>query len=107
MTTKLVGDITIENYRDMVHAGDSSGIANMIDLRFTERYLNPVSNGSHVNGFAMLAVCCLMVEALESFRRGYTDTNRKSESTFCSFFQAQPEFVELRPWAHDFYSDVR
>jgi hypothetical protein len=52
-------------------------------------------------------MCCLMVEALESFRNGWKDTAGKSESAFCGFFQAHDEFKELQPVAHEFYREVR
>jgi hypothetical protein len=108
-STELATGTTIRRYRALFDAQDRAQIADMIGARFRERYLEPVSEGSPSvrNGFTMLAVCCLMVEALESFRRGLPNTDRISESTFCSFFHAHNEFAELCPLAHEFYRAVR
>ena len=55
--------------------------------RFTERYLRPVAGNSECkHGFTMMAVSCLMIESLESFRRGCPNTIRRSEAAFESFF---------------------
>lgn len=54
-----------------------------------------------------------MIEALESFRRGWQDTRgrqgtiSKSESAFCSFFDAHESFAPFRDHAHEFYVGVR
>lgn len=105
-STTLAGNITIREYREMVRLKNQKGIAELVQKRFKERYLDPVLVSPQPHGFAMLAVCCLMVEALESFRQGRARTNNGSEA-FCSFFQAHEEFRELRPVAHDFYRAVR
>jgi len=93
-----------------MHAGkDRPGIAGLIRTRFEERYLDPILDNLERNGFAMLAICCLMVETLESFRNGWKNTSDKgkSEAAFCGFFQAHDEFRDLRPVAHEFYRAVR
>ena len=108
-STRLAGDITVGQYADMVSRRDRSAIAEPVRLRFTQRYLEPILDNPNRHGFAMLAVCCLMVEALESFRNGWKDTNErgKSEGAFCTFFQVHDEFSELRHVAHEFYRAVR
>jgi hypothetical protein len=55
--------ITVRKYSEMIRARDRAGIAKLIRLRFSERYLDPVLHGQKRNGFAMLAIGCLMVEA--------------------------------------------
>ena len=55
----------------------------------------------------MMAVGCLMIEALESFRLGLPDSSRESERLFCSFFQRHEGLAAFRPVAHDFYKHVR
>ncbi len=100
----------MRRYAEMHGNKDRSGIAGLIRRRFEERYLDPIlDNNPKRHGFAMLAICCLMVEALESFRNGWRDTSERgrSEAAFCGFFQAHDEFRELRPVAHDFYRAVR
>lgn len=105
--TWLANKITIRQYRHMVGNQDRDGIANLIHKRFEERYLDPVLSGPKRHGFSILAVSCLLVEALESFRQGCPHTDRKSEAAFCSFFQAHDEFSDIRPVAHAFYRAVR
>lgn len=58
----------------------------------------------------MLAICCLMVEALESFRHGWKGTQGVTGggvAVFGSFFQAHEQFKDLRPVAGEFYTHVR
>ena len=99
--------ITVRDYSTLHGATDRPKIAGLIRLRFTERYLDPALDNPKRHGFSILAIGCLMVEALESFRNGWSNTSRKSEAAFCSFFQAHDEFKDLRPVAHDFYYAVR
>ena len=107
-STELVSATTVATYREMVRLKDRTSIADLIQKRFEERYLNPVLDSSAPHGFAMLAICCLMVEALESFRKGWASTeSRRGGEPFCAFFQAHAEFSDLRPVAHDFYHAVR
>lgn len=105
--TWLADRIAIRQYRKMVADEDRNGIADLVHKRFEERYLDPILSGPKRHGFTILAVSCLMVEALESFRQGWPHTDRKSEAAFCGFFQAHDEFRDLRPVAHDFYQAVR
>jgi len=46
--------------------------------RFTERYIDP-ARGTPRHGFTMLAIGCLMLEALESFKRGWKKSVHQSE----------------------------
>ena len=102
--------ITVRNYAHMLKRKDGAGIAKLIRLRFSERYLDPVLNNPKRHGFATLAICCLMVEALESFRNGWKGTQWKKgacEAAFCSFIQAHDQFKDLRPVASEFFTHVR
>jgi len=103
----LADEITIRQYREMVRREDRDGIADLLRKRFEERYLDPILDSPKRHGFAVLAIGCLMVEALESFRQGWPSTDRKSEAAFCGFFQNHDQFRELRPVAHEFYRAVR
>jgi hypothetical protein len=100
-------EITVRQYADMYGKKDRSGIANLMRRRFEERYLEPALDNPNRHGFAMLAVCCLMIEAMESFRNGWKNSEGRSEAAFCGFFQVHDEFAELRPVAHEFYRAVR
>jgi hypothetical protein len=76
--------------------------------RFTERYLRPISaNSEHKNGFTMMAVSCLMIESLESFRCGWPSTKKKSREAFKSFFSRWKEFEGFRLESDAFYEHVR
>ena len=100
--------ITVRDYSQMVRAKDQAAIANLIRLRFSERYLDPAMDNPKRNGFAILAICCLMVEALESFRNGWKKTRGVSgEAVFAGFFKEYDEFKDLRPVASDFYTHIR
>lgn len=106
-STHLADKITVRRYREMVRLEDRAGIADLVQKRFQERYLKSVLDSTSRHGFTVLAVCCLMVEALESFRQGWPNSDGKSEAAFCGFFQAHDEFHDLRPVAHEFYRAVR
>jgi len=43
-------------------------------------------------GFAILSIDCLVVETLEAFRQGLTDTRRKSEQLCTTFLSQRPSF---------------
>ena len=76
--------------------------------RFEERYLTPISGDSKAkNGFTIMAISCLMIECLESFRRGWPNTRSKSELAFCSFFSNWNAFADFRPVSNEFYTHVR
>src|SRR5690349_18373768 len=94
----------------MLRNRDRASIARLIEFRFTERYLDPALDNPKRHGFAMLAVCCLMVEALESFRNGWKGTQGVKggcEGAFSSFFEAHDQFKDLRPVASEFFKHVR
>ncbi len=100
--------ITVRNYAHMIGTKDRAGIADLIRLRFSERYLDPAMDNPKRHGFAILAICCLMVEALESFRNGWKKTRGiGGEAVFRGFFQEYDEFKDLRPVAHEFYTHIR
>jgi hypothetical protein len=100
-------ETTVRHYADMHSHKDRAQIADLIRRRFNERYLDPILDNPKRHGFSMLAISCLMVEALESFGNGWKNTSGKSEAAFCSFFHAHDEFKDLSPVSHDFYRAVR
>ncbi|OGA56026.1 MAG: hypothetical protein A3F77_13000 [Betaproteobacteria bacterium RIFCSPLOWO2_12_FULL_67_28] len=107
---QLAYRFTVGNYLDAVDARDRRVIADAIHSRFLERYLCPASQSNGPGrGFTMMAIACLMIEALESFRRGWPDTGKpgQGERAFCSFFDAHNVFAVFRGHAHDFYKGVR
>ena len=60
-------------------------------------------------GFAILAIDCLLVETLEAFRQGLTDTRRKSEQLCTGFLSQRPAFKPFFPadLATRFYREFR
>lgn len=108
LSTKLSKSCTVERYLSLISAKERDAIASFVIERFEERYLNPI-DGDHKtkNGFTIMAVSCLMIEALESFRRGWKDTHHRSELAFSSFFSHWDNFVEFRAISGAFYRHVR
>ena len=110
--TKNLTAITVRDSAEMLKRRDAPSIADLIHLRFAERYLDPVlaSANRKRHGFTIIAVGCLMVEALESFRNGWKGTQGVkggSEAAFRSFFLAHDQFKPLRPVASEFFKHVR
>ena len=86
----LSTSMTVPKYRRFEENKNREGIADFILERFTERYVRPLRGDSkNKHGFCTMAVSCLMIEALESFRQGWQDTKPrgKSEEAFRFFFQ--------------------
>ena len=105
---ELAPGYSVGRYREMEAARDRGGIAVLIKSRFTDRYLAPMlARGGTKHGFSNMAIGCLMLEALESFRRGWPDTRNRSEQAFCSFFDRHQRFASFRGFASRFYRDVR
>ncbi|SRR6266550_3048460 len=105
---ELANGYRVSDYRRDVDAKHREAIADAVYRRFQERYVSPILAPS-THGFTKMAVACLMVEALESFRRGWSDTSKRgqSEHAFCSFFDGHQQFAPLRGHARDFYRGVR
>ena len=105
--TKLATGFTVRDYKAARDARDRNRIAEAIRLRFTERYIKPAKAPKRKHGFTIMAISCLMIEALESFRRGWPNSNNKSEVAFCYFFNTTESFKELRPYCEQFYKNIR
>jgi len=107
-STKLSKSCTVVRYLSLQAVQDRDAIADFIVERYEERYLDPIdADPAKKNGFTIMAVGCLMIESLESFRRGWKDTRNRSELAFCSFFSHWDQFVEFRPVSGEFYRHVR
>lgn len=55
----------------------------------------------------MMAISCLMIEALESFHQGWETSDGKSNAAFCSFFGWADPFKQFREYDQQFYKHVR
>jgi hypothetical protein len=105
----LANGVTISDYRRMETAGDAAAVAAFLRQRFEERYLRPLVDvdPGRKSGFAMVAVGCLMIEALESLRLGYRHSDGQSRRIFRSFFRHWEPFAAFAPLADDFFENVR
>jgi hypothetical protein len=54
-----------------------------------------------------MAVSCLVIEAIESFRQGWPDTHYKSKKAFKQFFKWSPHFKFMAGFEEDFYENIR
>ncbi len=107
--TQLSKSVTVIRYKQLEQQENKHAIAAFIVERFDERYFNPVMNSSSKHGFTMMAVGCLVIEALESFYRGWLDSSKKYP--FDNFFNRQhAEGKSLGVFAGDaikFHQNIR
>jgi hypothetical protein len=102
----LATNFSVAHYRGAVADKDKKKIAGFVERRFRERYIRPVSGyGRH--GFAIMAICCLMIESLISFRRGWSASEEKGDRVFAEFFRTNDPFKPLEAVAKHFYGHVR
>ncbi|NJL20392.1 MAG: hypothetical protein HC895_05505 [Leptolyngbyaceae cyanobacterium SM1_3_5] len=112
LDTQLSSRVSISKYRELKQARSKDEIIRFIRERFTERYIAPLEgkNGQNTtkHGFCTMAICCLMIEALESFWSGWPNTRYKSKCAFRSFFNRNDiRFNDFRDCADEFYTHVR
>jgi hypothetical protein len=106
-STKISSRHAVSDYVRLRKAQDRSEIANMLRLRHIERYIDPVDKSPSKHGFASMAMACLLIETIQSFREGVPDTNGRSKEMFVRFFQEEQSFSLDSAEAVTFYSDVR
>lgn len=88
-------------------------IADFIYERHYQRYLkpfefnNPMFKKEYKNGFSIMASCCLLIETLESFHRGWE--NSRNELNFLKFFTRDSNFHEFSvdDIPTQFYKNIR
>lgn len=117
MTTKKVEDflltetVTVGQARKWIKEKDEAAKENLIKLvhhRFNNRYVKHLHQID--SGFLKMAVSCLMIETLESFRQGRKDTKGKGvgQKMFRDFFTTEEKlFPGFKDIANDFYSSIR
>ncbi len=81
--------------------------AEVVDFLIAEDEKRPANERRF--GFAILATDCLVLETIEAFRQGLTDTRRKSEQLCTSFLTQRPAFNPFFPGdlATRFYKEFR
>ncbi|MGB6130654.1 MAG: hypothetical protein WCC14_09505 [Acidobacteriaceae bacterium] len=84
-------------------------MAKFVRGRLEERYFRPVDlmPADQKNGFLIMAVSCLTLEALESFRRGWPSTERHTKAAFRGFLERETRFAPFSRHAIEFYKHVR
>lgn len=106
--TLLSSAVTISNYLQMEKEKNKIEIVKFINLRFAERYITPLRCDPDLkHGFCTMAICCLMIETLESFWRGWDNSRNQSELAFCSFFDRNHNLSAFDGYVTDFYKNVR
>lgn len=122
---KLSSSVTVGEYEAFVTAHDTRAIADFIEERLRERYVEPVESSLKPHGFAMMATSCLLIETLSCFRTGEGETGsilkepngkpRYGSRYFHDFFTAtegfepfgEPHQGTSEELAREFYSGVR
>ncbi len=108
MDSYLSTTIKISDYKSFVEKQEAQKIVDFVRQRFTERYIEPMRvEKEKKNGFTIMAISCLMIEALESFYQGWADSNRKSQLAFCNFFDHNTNFSFMQGYSEEFYKGVR
>jgi hypothetical protein len=107
--TKLSSGVTVSRYRKLVQNDDRQALAQFVRDRFDERYFRPIESTpkEYKHGFTTIAVCCLVIETLESFYQGLGSTKKDSWRMFRDFFARGTGlnvFGGNRNW---FYNDIR
>lgn len=103
----LASNTSVARHDQLVADRDRPALAQFLNTRFTERYLRPVQRSDYKHGFTMMAVACLMIEAMQSFYEGPVNTRGKSSRLFERFFSRWDAFALFRPVTFEFYKHVR
>jgi hypothetical protein len=100
---------TASDLQRWLRAHERDKIADFLQARFEERYFAPIllMSPEQKNGFLIMAICCLTIEALECFRHGWRSTDRRSKDAFKAFLTREPRFAAFSPYAVSFYKGVR
>lgn len=105
---------SINEVEDWMNNDNKENLSNFIYHRLHSRYLKPFQYSSceykehFKNGFSMLANYCLLIEAIQSFKKGLKDSSKITGWLFEDFFIQEKElFPSLENSGQDFYKNVR
>lgn len=108
---KLTGAVTVGELQFwMEDKSDESKIqiVNLIEHRFSNRYLKHIEPLAVDSGFLIMAVCCFVIETLQSFREGEEDTRKIGKRMFKNYFTNEvdhfPGFLDI---SDEFYKHIR
>lgn len=101
--------VTADQLGRWLDQGERDRVSTFLRARFAERYFVPIDamGQDERNGFAMMALNCLVIESLQSYRRGWLTSNGNSELAFCNFFDQEDGFSAFRGFSRSFYANVR
>lgn len=106
---ELTEKVTVGQARKWMTDKDDFAKDNLISLihhRFTNRYVKHLNDTD--SGFLKMAISCLMIETLESFKQGKKDTKGISQKMFEDFFKTEEKyFPDFKDIAIDFYKSIR
>lgn len=105
-TTKLTAKVTVARYRELEAADDRAACGRFIVDRFHERYFEPTENAPSRHGFTLMAIACLVIEALECFYEGKKDSKGESAKMIEEFFK-RPTGLEVFGAGDWFYKQIR
>jgi len=117
--TELAKGQTVEQVYGFIQKGERKKASHFVYNRFYRRYLMPFVevDPDYNSGFAQMAACCLMIEAMESFRNGWNDSMKDAKKEdgsrkyggeiFEEFFGRYGEFKDFRGLGKEFYSSIR
>jgi hypothetical protein len=106
LSIELAKGFTIRDYEKARDSADVITIAEGIRKRFSERYIDPISE-KPTHGFTIIAISCLLIETLESFRQGWETSDGQHKAAFCFFFDATEPMKDFRGHSQEFYKHVR
>lgn len=115
--TELAKGQTVELVYGFILNAERQKVSQFVYNRFYRRYLMPFKkvHPDFNSGFAQMAACCLMIEALESFRNGWKSTHRLKVDgkeiyggkIFGDFFKHYSEFADFADLGYEFYDSIR
>lgn len=107
----LTANVTVGQTREWIRKKNENAKNNLVKLiyhRFNNRYVKHLHNID--SGFLKMAVSCLMIETLESFKQGKKDTKGVGvgQKMFTDFFTTEEKhFSGFNDISKDFYSSIR
>ena len=120
METKGEVNISPQHSRDDFHnlrlSATSSDFdwqcaVNILKDRIQGRYINQIdslSNDINANGFAIMALNCLLIEALYQFENGLKETKNSNKEKYANFLrQMDSASFSVGSVAEDFYTHIR
>jgi hypothetical protein len=104
---KLAQRTTVAQYRQMEVDKDRREIAEFLRARFTERYFKPLESVKSPHGFFIMAISCLLIEAIQAFRNGWQGITEHRKKPYRKFFRDHPSFGVAPLQADELYANIR